>query len=74
MFALDDAGGDKTGRAIEVRTARGGFAGIIVENYGRSVRVYFNSTATRGSARKFASVPAALEYLHDRRVKKGWAA
>lgn len=73
MFALEYAGSTETGRALEVRTAAGAFAGMVVENYGKAVRVYFNDTATRGSKRKFESIPHALNFIHDRRVKKGWS-
>lgn len=73
ILALEIAGATKEGQAFDVRTKRGSFAGIISENFRSGiVRVYFNSSATRGSARKFESINAALDYIIERRQKKGW--
>lgn len=72
-YTLQLAGGDKTGKSWEVSIpSTGQFAGIVSERYGKSVRVWFNGSATRGSQRKFASVDEAVKFIHDRRVKKGW--
>ena len=71
-FSLDLAGATKEGRAFDVRTRGGAFAGLVSERYGRGVRVWFNGSATRGSAKLFADIPAALEYIAQRRIKKGW--
>ena len=46
---------------------------MIVSNKGGFYRVYFDSNASRGSARKFADKIAALEFIYQRRVKKGWS-
>lgn len=72
ILQLDWAGATKEGRAFDVKTRGGAFAGIISEHYGKYVRVYFNSNATRGSARKFKSIPEAVDYIIARRIKKGW--
>jgi len=74
MFGLDYAGHTNEAIAYDVSIKDGRFVGVIVDNLGKGfVRVYFNSNATRGSKRKFDSIPAALDYIYDRRVKKGWA-
>lgn len=72
-FALEYAGHDsKTSSfAYDLKTRGGVYAGTIVETP-KGTRVYFNSTATRGSARRFANVQAASEYMYQRRIKKGW--
>ena len=72
MFALTSAGATKDGRSFDVHTKGGAFAGIVAEHYGRGVKVYFNTNATRGSARTFTDIPAALDFIHARRIKKGW--
>lgn len=74
MLQLEYAGHTQAGQSFDVRTQRGAFAGIISESFKTgTARVFFNMTATRGSARKFPSAAAALAYIYDRRVKKGWA-
>ena len=55
-----------------VRTRGGAFAGIISHRYNGVTRVWFNSTATLGSARKFKSIQEAAEFIYSRRIKKGW--
>ena len=73
ILALEIAGATKDGWSFDVRTKRGSFAGIVSENFHSGiVRVYFNSTATRGSARKFKNINDALGYIIERRQKKGW--
>lgn len=74
-YALDLVGHIKdVGQSFEVRTKGGAFAGVVSERFKTGAcRVWFNSTATRGSDRKFASVQDAVAFIHDRRVKKGWA-
>lgn len=73
MLQLDYAGSTQEGRSFDVRTRNGAYAGLIAEHYRTgTTRVYFNSNATRGSARKFSSVEAAVEYIVSRRIKKGW--
>ena len=71
MMQLENAGSHEGKFAYDVRTKSGAFAGVIAEGK-HSVRVYFNSNATRGSQRKFANVEAAFAYIVERRVKKGW--
>lgn len=72
MFQLSWAGESKEGRAFDVLTSNGAFAGIIVENYGRHTEVYFNTSATKGSKRKFQNVTEALEFIYQRRLSKGF--
>lgn len=72
MFAVEKIGGDETGTAYDIRTRRGGFAGVVSVKTDGTARVYFNSNATRGSARKFTNITVALDYIYDRRIKKGW--
>ena len=73
MFGLDLVGHDKTGRSLDVRLPGGAFCGIVSERYGKHCKVWFNGNATRGSARKFENIEAALEFIRARRIKKGWA-
>lgn len=68
MFSLDHAGIN----AFDVTTRRGAFCGIIAQSKQGDWRVFFNMTATKGSARKFPSPEAAISFIRDRRVKKGW--
>lgn len=73
MLQLDYAGATKDGRSFDARTRGGAFAGIIAENYkSGTVRVYFNSNATKGSSRKFRTIQEAAGYIIDRRVRRGW--
>lgn len=72
MFEVDRIGGDETGTSYDIRTRGGCFAGIISVKNDGTARVYFNSTATRGSTRKFMGLAGAINYIYDRRVKKGW--
>ena len=73
VLGLDHAGATNEGQSFDVRTKRGAFAGLVTENFRSGVvRVYFNSNATRGSARKFASINDALGYIIKRRMKNGW--
>lgn len=67
MLAMETAGR----QCWDLYTRRGAYAGLIAWE-GTHARVYFNSTATRGSRRRFESVQAALEYVVARRQKKGW--
>ena len=74
-YSLDLCGHIKNvGQSFEVTTKGGAFAGIVSERFKTgTVKVWFNTTATRGSARKFTSIQEALEFIHSRRVKKGWS-
>lgn len=69
MLGMESAGRE----CFDLWTRSGGFAGLIAKSqkYGHW-SVYFNMTATRGSARKFASAEAAVAYVVARRIKKGW--
>lgn len=61
-------------KSYDVHTARGAFAGVIAWNQKRDdYGVYFNSTCTRGSKRRFESVEDAVEFIRQRRIKKGWS-
>lgn len=73
-YSLDLAGHIAgVGQSFDVRTRGGAFAGIVSERFeSGKCKVYFNRTATRGSARKFSSVQEAVGFIHARRVKKGW--
>lgn len=75
IYQLDSCGYiPNVGQSFDVRTKTGAYAGLISENFKNGMaKVYFNSNATRGSSRKFQSVESALDFIHARRVKKGWA-
>lgn len=68
MFSLTSAGIN----CFDLHTRRGGYCGIIAQTNRGSWRVFFNSNATVGSKRLFATAEAAIKFIHDRRVKKGW--
>ncbi len=68
MFALDYAGIN----AFDVTTRRGAFCGVIAQTNKGDWMVYFNSTATKGSKRRFPNAETAIAFIYDRRVKKGW--
>jgi hypothetical protein len=69
MFALTSAGFN----AFDLHTARGAYCGTIAKTKTGAWRVFFNMTATKGSARKFASAEEAVKFVHARRIKKGWS-
>lgn len=73
IYQLENAGHYKGRESFDVRTKGGAYAGIISDAADGTVRVWFNASATRGSKRKFADRAAALDFIHTRRVKKGWA-
>ena len=61
------------GQSWDVRTKSGVFAAVISERFKSGlVKVYFNSNATKGSTRKFYSIQEALEFIHQRRINKGY--
>ena len=69
MFSLDYAGPN----SFDVRTKNGGYAGLICSQPVRGdFKVYFDSNANRGSVRRFSTVQDAVQFIYDRRVKKGW--
>lgn len=60
-------------KSYDVFTSKGGFAGVIAWNPKRDQhRVYFNTTCSRGSKRWFKSLDDAVNFIRDRRIKKGW--
>lgn len=69
MFELSNAGID----SYDLFTRTGKFAGMVVSNKSGHYSVYFDSNCTRGSSRKFATKIDALEYVYQRRIKKGWS-
>lgn len=71
MYELSEAGATNEGRAFDVYTRNGRFVGLVVETYGKHTKLYYNDTATRGSARKFASIGAAVDFMHNRRITRG---
>lgn len=54
---------------FDVYTREGRFAGLITSRPDGTFRHRYNSTGSRGSARKFPSVAAALESIHARRER-----
>lgn len=56
--------------SYDLRTRSGTYAGLVCPRKDGTYRVYFNSTATRGSARKFPSLDAALAFVVARRIQK----
>jgi hypothetical protein len=69
MFELSNAGID----SHDVFTRTGKFAGVIASSPRGHYSVYFDSNCVRGSARKFATTLDAVEYIYQRRMKKGWS-
>ena len=67
MWMLDGCGIE----AFDVTAKSGAYRGLVVRKPKGHWSVYFNSDATRGSTRKFPSINAALEFMADRRAKKG---
>jgi hypothetical protein len=74
MLELVNAGGNKTGQAFDLFTRHGKYAGMIVQDYAKGCKVYFDSNCSKGSARTFATVQAAADFIVTRRIKKGWTA
>jgi len=70
MWMLDSAGIE----CFDVTTKTGAYRGLVVRKPKGHWVVYFDSNATRGSARKFPTVNAALDFMVDRRAKRGMAA
>lgn len=59
-------------RLFDTYTRKGNYSCLIIEKPA-GVHVYWNGDATRGTKRVFATISEALEFMHTRRVKKGWA-
>ena len=74
MFELSNAGGiANVGRSFDVFTRNGKFAGVVAECFKKGFcTVYFDSNCVKGSARKFTTVQAALDFIYARRISKGW--
>jgi hypothetical protein len=68
MFALSHAGIN----CFDITTRRGAFCGIVAQTNKGDWKVFFNMTATKGSQRRFPSIEAAIQFVYDRRIKKGW--
>ena len=68
IYELSSAGIE----CFDIFTKRGAYAGLVAKKRDGYV-LYWNGNATRGSKRKFATMQDALEFMHQRRVKKGWA-
>lgn len=72
FYSLEIAGALGHSRSFDVFTSGGAYAGIISWKGEKGyAKVYYNSTATKGSARKFPSVGAALDFMHERRERRG---
>lgn len=72
MLQLEEAGIE----SFAVFTKANRFAGVIAmqpRKSGKFWSVYFDSNCVRGSARRFPSVEAAVAFIYDRRVKKGFS-
>lgn len=72
MLQVISNGGMNGAESFDVFTRNNRFAGVITKKASGICRVYFNSTATRGSARKFKTVFDAVAFIYGRRIKKGW--
>lgn len=66
IYALEIAGPG----AFDVFTKEGRFAGLLVTKADGTVRHRYNDTGSKGSAKKFPSLAAALENIHTRRMKR----
>ena len=67
MYELSSAGIE----CFDMWTRSGRYCGIVAQCKDGAHRLYWNSNATRGSARRFATRQEAVEFMHNRRVKKG---
>jgi len=67
MWMLDGAGIE----AFDVTAKSGAYRGLVVKKPQGHWAVYFDSNATRGSARKFPTIQSALAFMAERRAKKG---
>ena len=67
MWMLESAGIE----AFDVTAKSGAYRGLIIRKPKGYWAVYFDSNATRGSARKFPTIQAALDFMVERRAKKG---
>lgn len=68
MYQLIEAGVG----AFDVYTKSNRFACMLVRKSRGHWALYWDSNASKGSARKFTSPVDAIEFMHNRRVSKGW--
>lgn len=68
MFNMTSAGIN----AFDLHTAARAYVGTICQTAKGDWKVFFNMTATKGSQRRFPSADAAMTFIRDRRVSKGW--
>jgi hypothetical protein len=68
MFSLTNAGIE----CFDLHNRHGGYCGLIVKKPNGEWKAYFNSEATKGSQRRFPTAEAAVAFIRDRRIKKGW--
>ena len=72
IYQLEIAGSVGQNISYDVRTKNMAYCGIVAWKGDKGfAKVYFNSNATKGSARKFPSIDAALDFIHTRRERKG---
>jgi len=69
MYELESVGIN----AFEVFTKSGRFACMMVQKPGGHHVLYWNTNSSRGSARKFKTQSEAIEFMHQRRIQKGWS-
>ena len=68
MYELESVGIE----AFEVFTKSGRFACMMVQKPKGHHVLYWNTSSSRGSARKFKTQQDALEFMHQRRISKGF--
>ena len=71
-YSLQVAGSNKVGISWDVTIPETGqFVGLLSQRPSH-VKVYFNANCTRGSLKKFDSLEEAIQFIHNRRIKRGW--
>lgn len=65
IFCLESAGT----QAWDVFTKKGAYAGLVVTKPDGTLRHRYNSSGTKGSARKFQSIDEVLENIANRRTR-----
>lgn len=68
MYELTLAGID----AHDIFSKSGRFCGILARDH-RGYKLYWNSSCTKGSKRRFSNAESAIEFMHNRRLSKGLA-
>ncbi len=56
--------------AYDIFSKSGRFCGVMARD-SKGYKLYWNSSCSRGSKRRFQTQEAALDFLHNRRVSKG---